>query len=553
MIVNPKCPRPQKKRDFFVPKEKIKESRFSEGNNANSYKNRGERDFFAKKGRDVSFFGNDNKEKATITMDNYTVIAKEAIGWLKSNVKIITFSEELDSLLQQIDRYELLCKELSSPDNDFLNVAVVGAFSCGKSSFINSILEENIEPVGPIPTNHANTYFTYGNKEIIKSEGKVFSREEYESEVQNIESEYKEFCVEYPCDSLKGIKMYDTPGFGSMNKNFESEKDKSDIELSKTAANNADILFFLIDINNGTIQESEITYLNSLLNKNIYIILTRADDKSPNKREVVKKQIIDKSGIEAERVFLYSSYPEKCNEACFTHYKEKVKIMIDGLEKKKTKKVERGDLEVEWQGISTRLIALADKIKIIDQKEFEKQKKKELEKNRTILFKRISEGFIRDNPGLFLYNENVVKYETVEHWYKNEYSIKFITDYNEFNSSSYKIFNNYSDISTCLGGSQDQLNYNIFYNIYKFVTEPYRFSEPITCWTEDGILEERRKIIGILQKRYSSNENAIQKLIFTVCKNHFDKEKTSFVNNEIKESFNNRWAHLDDLMNNLRR
>ena len=55
-------------------------------------------------------------------------------------------------------------------ENDYINVALVGGFKAGKSSFINSIIGRDVLPVAVLPLTSVITYIRYGprNKAQVK-------------------------------------------------------------------------------------------------------------------------------------------------------------------------------------------------------------------------------------------------------------------------------------------------------------------------------------------------------------------------------------------------
>ena len=199
-----------------------------------------------------------------------------------------------------------------------LKVAVVGAFSCGKSTFINSILGDQVAPVEITPKTHGVTSFIFGDEETYDADGMSITRAQYQEQVQDKENKVRHFIVHYPCERLKTLEFMDSPGFGSVSGNSESVA-KKDTELSEEAVNRADVVFFLTNITEGVIQGDALERLKNICNQHenvvnphrrIYVILTWADAKAPKERERIQQSIINlcaENKLPIESVLLYSS------------------------------------------------------------------------------------------------------------------------------------------------------------------------------------------------------------------------------------------------------
>ena len=199
-----------------------------------------------------------------------------------------------------------------------LKVAVVGAFSCGKSTFINSILGDQVAPVEITPKTHGVTSFIFGEKETYDADGASITREQYQEQVQDGENTVRHFIVQYPCERLKSLEFMDSPGFGSVSGKDE-EVAKKDTALSEEAVSRADVVFFLTNITEGVIQGDALARLEAICNpedgavnphRRIYVILTWADKKAPGERANVQQSIqrlCQERKLPIEGVLLYSS------------------------------------------------------------------------------------------------------------------------------------------------------------------------------------------------------------------------------------------------------
>lgn len=229
-----------------------------------------------------------------------------------------TQNERLDGIQSSVSTHSGNFHEM--PEEN-LKVAVVGAFSCGKSAFINSILEDKVAPSEITPMTHGITSFIYGEKEIYKADDELVTREEYQSKVQDKSEKVKHFIIEYPCPRLKDFEFMDSPGFGSVSDN-DNKTAQEDTELSEEAVQCADVVFFLNCITEGIIKGDAMERLKEISrndkaknpHRRIFVVLTWADKKGPSARETIRNSIInlcEENKLNVDGVMLYSSLPER--------------------------------------------------------------------------------------------------------------------------------------------------------------------------------------------------------------------------------------------------
>jgi GTP-binding protein EngB required for normal cell division len=126
------------------------------------------------------------------------------------------------SLNRQIEA----CKNLLSQDQ-LIDIAILGQFKSGKSSFLNSLIGKHILPVGVIPVTTTITRVQYGEREraIIRHfDGKedevaITAIEEFISEAKNPGNQKNVEVVDIELPSLEkydGLRLVDTPGLGSI-------------------------------------------------------------------------------------------------------------------------------------------------------------------------------------------------------------------------------------------------------------------------------------------------------------------------------------------------
>ena len=257
---------------------------------------------------------------------------KDPVGEYLRNADIVLTefadSASTENLRSELTRLQKMHSSAASTFRDTgsenLKIAVVGSFSCGKSSFINSILEDEVAPVEIKPMTHGVTSFVYGEEEKYDADGKAITRKQYQEFVQDAKNETQHFIVHYPCERLKKLEFMDSPGFGSVSKGDEAQSEQTaerDNQLSDESIARADVVFFLSNITEGVIPHDAFKRLKDICdpkdgaanpNRRIYIILTWGDRKTASQREDIRNSIV--SLCESEKLNIcdyrvYSSQP----------------------------------------------------------------------------------------------------------------------------------------------------------------------------------------------------------------------------------------------------
>lgn len=128
----------------------------------------------------------------------------------------------LDSLKKTLQSVKNFAEQ-----NQYLDIAVLGQFKAGKSSFLNGFIRKDLLPVGNIPVTSVITRMKYGVEEKIivtfmdeaSKEISVDEIQDYVSESGNPENRKNVFVVDIETPALSGIKeirLVDTPGIGSI-------------------------------------------------------------------------------------------------------------------------------------------------------------------------------------------------------------------------------------------------------------------------------------------------------------------------------------------------
>ena len=184
-----------------------------------------------------------------------------------------------------------------------VKVAFIGEFSAGKTSIVNRLLQAGDPhaiqlPVSSKATTAIPTYIsgrkgggkaTYRFytpdsilKEISEDTFRRVSKEVLE-EVGGVSSMIKYFVMAYANKGLEWLSILDTPGFSS--------QDKVDEQRTMEVINECDALFWVVDVNSGTLNTRSIQVIRQYLHKPLYIIINKVDTKSPSEVKQAEQAI----------------------------------------------------------------------------------------------------------------------------------------------------------------------------------------------------------------------------------------------------------------------
>lgn len=182
----------------------------------------------------------------------------------------------------------LECGELAA-GGSAVKVAVVGDFSAGKSSFINSLLQDDgLCPGHDDPTTSCVTSFAFGAVERVErhdANGRrtKLTREKYHDQVQHRRAgvrsaEVRRFSFHLPNPLLKDVELLDTPG-------FNNPRNANDSDVTSAIMDEAEAFIYLVDVAGGAIAESGLARLREIRSRAkdapIYLMLSKADGKPP--------------------------------------------------------------------------------------------------------------------------------------------------------------------------------------------------------------------------------------------------------------------------------
>lgn len=263
---------------------------------------------------------------------------------------------QMISLTRQLEATQTLLSE-----NPPIDVAVLGQFKAGKSSFLNSLIGQNVLPVGAIPVTTAITRLQYGTKEqaLIKhfngqiTEVPLTDIINFTSEAQNPGNAKNVAIVDIETPSLKkypGIRLVDTPGLGSIFKYHEATSEswlpsvgtailavssdrplsENDLELIRELTSHTPNIILLLtkcDILSSEQQEEVITFFQQTLQKElhrtlpVYLYSTKSNTEEYKKciEEDILKTISKNRDSEFHRILSYKV--RSLSQSCLSYLK----------------------------------------------------------------------------------------------------------------------------------------------------------------------------------------------------------------------------------------
>ena len=197
-------------------------------------------------------------------------------------------------------------------------IAFVGEFSAGKTSIVNRILSQDDPnvPILPVSTKATTAIPTYiaGSESIsyqfVSPDNKLklisedtFRRvsKEVLDQVKGVSSLIKYFVMTYKNPNLSGLSILDTPGFNS--------NDLEDAQRTIDVINECDALFWVFDVNAGTVNRSSIALIKEHLKKPLYVVINKIDTKPEtevNKVEQLIRKTLRDEGVSVQSFIRFS-------------------------------------------------------------------------------------------------------------------------------------------------------------------------------------------------------------------------------------------------------
>lgn len=253
------------------------------------------------------------------------------LGLLKKNSLLNNSQFSLEFAYEMENFYKFcMLPELA----DKVIVGIGGAFSAGKSSFLNGILGQKILSVEIDPTTSIPTYLIHGEHQKIKAvlknaQQQDLSLEQFKSLTHHAEQELYELTenidlilLNQPEQRWPHLAFLDTPGYSN---HEDIEQGMCDAHIAKVQLNDAQCLIWLISADQGGISQSDIEFLKTIRSDiPKLIVISRADKKSPDDLTEIKKLTkysLAQHQIQAIDVLVLSArYPEKFDRHLLDNY-----------------------------------------------------------------------------------------------------------------------------------------------------------------------------------------------------------------------------------------
>jgi tRNA U34 5-carboxymethylaminomethyl modifying GTPase MnmE/TrmE len=225
----------------------------------------------------------------------FTQLLLTDLAFLSEMTQELSYHENMGGLLQSLieKTRDLLLGEMEyNRDLVDLKVLVLGEFNSGKSSFINSILQEEVCPVGVKPNTHRFTNVSYGERLKFLHGQQEISYREYISLVQApavMDIVRDGLNIKSPAAILKGICLVDTPGLSNPLQNQQGD----DWVLTQLPI--SDIAFLIVNAHDRSGIFHSLNTLNQKKNSNPrlrwYLVLNRTDSLKTEQVEDLKSLI----------------------------------------------------------------------------------------------------------------------------------------------------------------------------------------------------------------------------------------------------------------------
>lgn len=224
-----------------------------------------------------------------------------------------------------VDLFSDIKTELSAHENtNDTQVVVAGAFSSGKSSFLNTIIGyDNLLPNGVDPVSVVNTFIYCSQRAndisvkgvnlknaLVQLDKDILQCIQHSSKSNvYLASVLDKLFVEVPANVwTKGLAFIDTPGYNKSDSANESNG-KTDQDTATEAFSKGNVLFWVVDIEDGNVVTTGEEMINTFLDKHdnnakVVVIFNKADKKPQNEIESIVRTAANKFKLNNNHNFI---------------------------------------------------------------------------------------------------------------------------------------------------------------------------------------------------------------------------------------------------------
>lgn len=235
-----------------------------------------------------------------------------------SSPDLANYVEVSDDTANEIQRWQSECHKTWIQGKT--TIAFIGEFSAGKTSIVNRILTNDNPnavtlPVSTKATTAIPTYISslkgrgtkyqfYTPDSVLKQiSAQTFRKinKEVLAQVGGVSSMIKYFVMAYDNKALDGLSILDTPGFSS--------QDAEDGIRTLEVINECDALFWVVDVNNGTLNRRSLDTIKEHLRKPLYVIINKVDTKAESEVKKVEDLIhttTQQQGVRIQGILRFS-------------------------------------------------------------------------------------------------------------------------------------------------------------------------------------------------------------------------------------------------------
>ena len=239
---------------------------------------------------------------------------------LRDNVKkIYNIEQDFDDSAFGYGLFGWAARRKKSWISGKTSIAFVGEFSAGKTSIVNRILSQDDPsvPLLPVSTKATTAIPTYisgapgalyqfvttdNSLKCISEDTFKKVNKEVLDQIHGVSSLIKYFVMGYKNPNLDNLSILDTPGFNS--------NDPEDADRTIDVINECDALFWVFDVNAGTVNRSSLNLIKENLTKPLYIVINKVDTKPQSEVDKVEKLItgtLQSAEINFEKIIRFSS------------------------------------------------------------------------------------------------------------------------------------------------------------------------------------------------------------------------------------------------------